>query len=225
MSAAKGAGPAAGDREIREQIAARFESRFLRGYAKGKLGSDPVYPAALEHFRSVPGPILDLGCGMGLLGFYLRALGVETDVVGVDFDSRKIAAAAEAARGTRGLSFREGDARERTGFRGSVAMLDLLHYFSDDDQRTLLRNAADYARPGDVVVIRDCIRDGTWRYRLTWLEETFATSLGWLRGERLNFPTLDAIAAEFRARGFEEEIRPLWGGTPFNNYLLTFRCV
>lgn len=213
------------DRALARAISARYESRFLRGYVKGKLASDPVYPAALSHFRSVAGPILDLGCGIGILGFFLHARGCDACVIGVDFDPRKIGAAAKAAAGDPRLSFRSGDARERVEFRGSVAMLDVLHYFSDEDQQTLLRNAADYARPGDVIVIRDCIRDGTWRYRLTWLAETFATSTGWMRGEKLNFPTIDAIRGAFRAGGFEESIVPLRGRTPFNNFLLTFQRI
>lgn len=211
-------------REVADRIARRFDSRFLQGYVRGKLRIDPVYPAVRDRLAAVNGPILDLGCGIGLLGLFLRESGLEQDVVGIDFDSRKIEAGQKVVSGIHGLSLRNGDARNRIEFRGSVAMLDLLHYFDDDEQRRIIANAADYARPGDVVVIRDCIRDGSWRYRLTWLEETVATSIGWLRGERLNFPTMAAIVEEFRRRGFEEEIVPLWGRSPFNNYLLTFRC-
>jgi len=211
-------------REVANRIAGRFDSRFIQGYVRGKLRSDPVYPAVLERLRGVSGPILDIGCGVGLLGLYLREHGLDQEVRGIDFDERKVEAGRRVSAGLRGLTLAQGDARARIEFRGSVAMLDLLHYFTDEEQSRILGNAADYARPGDVIVIRDCIRDGTWRYRLTWLEETLATSIGWLRGERLNFPTREAIAHEFTRRGFSEEVVPLWGRTPFNNYLLTFRC-
>jgi len=211
-------------REVADRIARRFESRFLQGYVRGKLKSDPVYPAVFERLASVSGPILDLGCGLGLLGLYLRERGATQEVVGVDFDPRKVEAGRRALSGIEGLSMRQGDARSRADFRGSVAMLDLLHYFNDEEQRQIIANAADCARPGEVVVIRECLRDDTWRYRLTWLEETFATSIGWLKGERLNFPRRSSICEEFRRRGFEDEVVPLWGRTPFNNYLLTFRC-
>jgi SAM-dependent methyltransferase len=167
--------------------------------------------------------VLDVGCGIGLLGQIAREAGLALEVAGIDFDERKIEAAREAAAGIPGLRFELGDARKRIDFAGSVVLLDLLHYFHDADQRAILGNAVSYARPGDLVIIRDCINDGSWRYRATWLEETFATSLGWLRGERLNFPTADSISGLFRDGGFDEEIVPLWGRTPFNNHLLTFR--
>lgn len=212
--------------EIANRIARRFDSRFIQGYVRGKVKADPVYPAVHERLASTRGPLLDLGCGVGLLGLFLREMGLGLEIVGVDFDLRKIEAGQKVLSGLSGVSLRQGDARTRLDdFRGSVAMLDLLHYFSDDEQKKILSNAADYTRPGDVVVIRECLNDGSWRYRLTWLEERIATGIGWLRGERLNFPTRDAITSEFRRRGFEEEIEPLWGRTPFNNYLLTFRCM
>ncbi|MGK2856252.1 MAG: class I SAM-dependent methyltransferase [Thermoanaerobaculia bacterium] len=211
------------DGAVARAISRRYESRFLQGYVKSKVASDPVYRAVLARLRSVPGPLLDVGCGIGLLGQIVRECGLSLEVVGVDFDERKIDAARRATAGIGGLRFELGDARQRLEFAGSVVLLDLLHYVRDEEQRAILLNAASYARPGDVVIIRDCINDGSWRYRATWLEETLATSIGWLRGERLNFPTAEAVCAVFRERGFDEEIVPLWGRTPFNNHLLTFR--
>lgn len=209
--------------EVARAISRRYASRFLQGYVKSKVASDPVYRAVLARLRGLAGPLLDIGCGIGLLGQIVRASGFSLEVVGVDFDERKIDAAKRATAGIEGLRFELGDARQRREFAGSVVLLDLLHYFRDDEQREILENAASYARPGDAVIIRDCINDGSWRYRATWLEETFATSFGWLRGERLEFPTAESVGSVFRGRGFDEEIVPLWGRTPFNNHLLTFR--
>ncbi|MFA6957418.1 MAG: class I SAM-dependent methyltransferase [Thermoanaerobaculia bacterium] len=209
--------------EVARAISRRYRSRFLQGYVKSKVASDPVYRAVLARLRRIAGPVLDVGCGIGLFGQIVREAGLAVEIAGIDFDERKIAAAREATEGIAGLRFELGDARQRIDFAGSVVLLDLLHYFRDDDQRAILENAVSYARPGDLVIIRDCIDDGSWRYRATWLEETFATSLGWLRGERLNFPTAASISERFREGGFDEEIVPLWGRTPFNNHLLTYR--
>ena len=52
-------------------------------------------------------------------------------------------------------------------------------------------------------------------------QETFARGVRWLKAERLNFPRRETIVEAFR--GFESEIVPLWGRTPFNNYLFVFK--
>ncbi len=201
-------------------VPALFDSRFLRGYARAKLARDPVYAAVAERLPADL-PLLDIGCGVGLLALSLRQRGFTAPILGVDHDAKKIGAAMKAAENAiRDARFIAGDAREPIAFQGSVALLDVLHYFSDEEQLRLLRNAAACVAPGGVVIIRDAIRDGSWRYRATYIEETFARSIGWLRGERLNFPTRDSILSTFE--GFRCEVVPMWGRTPFNNYLFVF---
>jgi hypothetical protein len=54
-------------------------------------------------------------------------------------------------------------------------------------------------------------------------QERFSRMIGWLRGERLNFPTREAICSVMSAEGLRlREVRPLWFNTPFNNHLLVF---
>jgi hypothetical protein len=102
-------------------------------------------------------------------------------------------------------------------------MIDLLHYINDDDQRRLLDTAAASIAPGGAAVIRQCLRDSSSRFKLTNIVERLALALRWHKGTTINFPTREMIAQPFRARGFTEEIFPMWGGTPFNNYLFVFR--
>jgi hypothetical protein len=49
----------------------------------------------------------------------------------------------------------------------------------------------------------------------------FARGVRWTKGERLNFPMRSRIVDAFA--GFTAEITPMWGATPFNNYLFVFR--
>ena len=202
-------------------VAALFDSRFLRGYARSKLARDPVYAAVAARLPELP--LLDLGCGVGLLALSLRQRGFRAPILGIDHDARKIDAARKACGTDTPVcaSFEYADVRNPIDFHGSVALLDVLHYFSDDDQQRILRNAAASVAPGGVAIIRDAIRDGSWRYRATYIEETFARTIGWLKGERLNFPTRESITAAFS--GFDAEVVPMWGRSPFNNYLFVFR--
>jgi SAM-dependent methyltransferase len=202
--------------EVAARIAARFESRFVQGYVRSKLRSDPVYGAVLALLENHPHPIVDVGCGVGLLPLLLRECGFAREIVGIDFDARKIHSARAAMPDT---DFRVGDAREPLPPAHTVVMLDLLHYFTDREQRAIVRNAARAVPPGGMLIIRDAIADGSWRYRVTWLAESFARLVFWLKAERLNFPKREL----FQIEGFDVEIRPLWGRTPFNNYLIAAR--
>ena len=196
-------------------VAALYPGRSLRSYVRWKVKTDPVYDAVFERVRETGEQVVDIGCGVGILAAYLRGRGFEAPVAGVDHDRRKI----EIARGL-GLSnatFNIGDAGA-IDLSGTIVMLDLLHYFDDAAQASLLRRAASAS---NLVIIRDAVRDGSWRYRATYAQETFARAIRWLKAERLNFPRRETIVDAFA--GFDAEIVPLWGRTPFNNYLFVFR--
>ena len=206
-------------REVARRVAALYPMRSLRMYVRWKIASDAVYDAVYQRAR---GPILDLGCGAGVLAAYLRARGCDAPITGIDHDARKIEVAQRL--NLRNAIFQVGNIGRASarpdGLKPvlhTVVMLDLLHYFDDDAQRSLLAHAAD----SNLVIIRDAIRDGTWRYRATYAQEAFARGVRWLKAERLNFPRRETIVEAFP--GFESEIVPLWGRTPFNNYLFVFR--
>ncbi len=201
------------------RFASRYPTRFLRSYVRFKTATDPVYNAVFEVLRNSDEPLLDVGCGIGVLAFYLRERGFSAPIVGIDHDARKVAVARSVADGEEDLSFRVGDARTAPGYGANVVLLDLLHYFTGDEQSLILRNAAASAQ---TVIIRDAVRDGTLRYHVTYGQEALARIGGWLKADRLNFPTREAIERPFR-NGFAEEVRPMYGRTPFNNYLFVFR--
>ncbi len=207
--------------EIARRLASIYDRRSLREYARWKVRSDPAYGAAFEHLRRQRAPLVDVGCGVGLLAFFLRELGYDAPIVGVDFDERKIEVARRAATRYRAIEFIGGDARDPLPADHNVVMLDVLQYFDDASQQKILANAAHAVPPGGVVVIRQGIRDGSWRHRLTAVVDVLGRATRWMKAESLNFPTREQIVSAFP--GFESEIRPLWGRTPYNNYLLVFR--
>jgi cyclopropane fatty-acyl-phospholipid synthase-like methyltransferase len=189
----------------------------------GKVATDPVYRAVAGALQGTTHPLLDLGSGIGLLAFYLRESGFEQPITGVDHDAQKVSAAIAASGAGEGLRFRVQDVREVADTGSNIMALDLLHYFTPEEQSKLLLYIASAVPPGGAAVIRDCIRDSSWRYRLTYLQESFSRAVRWLKAERLNFPTRESIVQPFRERGFEVEVRPLSGAFPFNNYLFVFR--
>jgi SAM-dependent methyltransferase len=207
------------------RVAALFARPWLRHYVASKLRSDPVFRAAWEMVRDSREPILDVGCGVGLLPFYLRERGFDHPIIGVDADARKVREARNVSRSRyTDLEFIEHDvSNPLPDFRGNVALLDLLHYLPPERQQSLLTELATSVPPGAALLLRDCPRDDSARFWMTYAGEVFAQTISWNIGVPLHFPTRASINAPFHEQEFEREEVPAYGGTPFNNRLFTFR--
>ncbi|MFL6589280.1 MAG: methyltransferase domain-containing protein [Chthoniobacterales bacterium] len=209
------------------RVAGRFRAPWLRSYARGKLRRDAVFPTAYELLHGSAHPILDVGCGLGLLGLYLRERGCRHPVLGLDADPRKIDhGAAIATASYEDLELRFHDVR--TGlpsFRGNIALFDVLHYLPVQVQRSLLSRLAECVAPGGLLIIRDCPRDRGPRFWMTWAAEKFAQTIAWNIDTTLHFPSRASIDNAFTDVEFGRETRPLWGGSPFNNHIFIFRRV
>jgi 2-polyprenyl-3-methyl-5-hydroxy-6-metoxy-1,4-benzoquinol methylase len=208
-----------------DRVAALFPERWLRHYTRSKLRLDPVFATAFELLRDSAQPLLDVGCGVGLLSFYLRERGFEQSITGVDVDERKVRRASDAARGRYdGLTFAEHNAAQKLpDFEGHVAVLDVLHYLPPARQESLLREFAASVCDGAMLLLRDSPRNGSARFWMTYFAERFAQTISWNRSAYLHFPTAESIEAAFATDEFTREARATWGHTPFNNQLFIFR--
>ncbi len=211
--------------EACRRVSSLYSEQWLRRYVSGKLRRDGVFAAAYELLRDSNQPILDLGCGVGLLPFYLRERGCTQPVIGLDIDTRKTQRAREIGAGHYdGVTFLDQNAGAALPeFRGNVTMFDVLHYVPRSQQQILLREAATRVAPGGMLLLRDCVRDGSLRYWLTYLQERGAQTIAWNIKVPFHFVTREEICAPFKSEEFTREERPMWGGGPFNNYLFTFR--
>jgi len=206
------------------RIVARYRHWRHRRYVRGKLKWDPLFEAIAPLLAGSSRPLLDIGCGLGLLGQYLRECGARMPYLGVDPDGEKIEEARAAAMaGALDIDFATLDASSLPAFGGDVALIDVLHYLPADLQRQALANAAARVVPGGLLVIRNVLRDDSWRYRLTVAEERFAAALGWMRFATGHFPRREDIESPLASLGFDVRVEPLWGATPFNSYLIVAR--
>lgn len=210
-----------------EKVASRFPGRWQSGYARGKLRADPAYEAVWELLRDSREPLLDAGCGVGLLPFYLRERGLAFPIRAVDVDAKKIAPAQQiAAAYYDGLEFVAGHVLSDTvtAFRGNIVVLDVLHYLPLEKQTALLHTLAANAAPGVLRIIRCTLRGSGWRFRMTLLGEGLSRVCRWTRTHVTHFLTRDGVTAPFEERGFSVEVRPMWGRTPFSSYLVVARA-
>lgn len=204
-----------------QRIAARYESHWQRSYARGKLRHDPAFATVAEHVLSRNHALLDIGCGMGLLGQYLREGGHRGAYLGIDLDAKKIDTAKRAAtRLQPALDFMAVDASSLPAFHGDVAMLDVLHYLPRDSQRALLHESTARVADDGVLIVRNVLREDNWRFHITRTEETWLRLCGWMRTPVRHYPDSGDVATPLRAAGLAVSITPLWGHTPFNSYLI-----
>jgi 2-polyprenyl-3-methyl-5-hydroxy-6-metoxy-1,4-benzoquinol methylase len=210
-----------------EKVAVRFPGRWQSGYARGKLRADPVYEAVWKLLRGSREPVLDVGCGIGLLPFYLRERGLTVPIRGVDVDEKKIALAKSIASDAYdGLEFIVGDvlSEDVTAFGGNIVVLDVLHYLPLEKQTALLARLAANAAPGALRIIRCTLRERGWRFRMTLLGEGLSRVCRWTRTHVTHYLARDEVLAPFVARGFSTEVRPMWGHTPFSSHLFVLRA-
>ena len=211
-----------------EDSTAKQRTRFH--YVRVKLLMDPVAKMIAELAGTIDGglgELTDIGAGAGQLPILLHELGLAGRVHGVDWDEAKIEDAKAAARG-RGddlvpidASFIVGDARDAAlSPSDTVTLIDLLHYFRDEEQERILRNAASAVRPGGRILIRQPDTARGWRSFVTAAEERFFTLVRFNRGARVRFRPASASTAILDAMGFSCDVRPAWGKTPFSNVLI-----
>lgn len=197
--------------------------RYHYYYVRGKLASDPLYPGVVAALRGGGAPLLDLGCGIGLLAHALRADGQAMPYAGVDFDPGKIEVANAAAQRANlaDVAFATCDLiRGRPTHRGSVALLDVLQYLPGEAQECLLDDAIAMLGHGSRLVIRSGLHDTNARGRITLAVDRIANGIGWMRSAPLRYPTRDWFERKLADAGLAAGFRPLHGRTPFNNWLV-----
>ena len=208
------------------RVVAQFPRGWLRIYVGTKLRRDPIYAAAYELFQGSGEPILDIGCGLGLLAFYLRERGFRQPILGLDVDLRKTRKGSRIASRYRDVDLRCQDVQQPIqAFSGNVALFDVLHYLPLIEQTALLSHLARCVAPGGLLAVRDCPRDNSPRFWITWVAEKFGQAISWNLNTSIHFPSRERITEAFSENEFERESRPLWGTLPFNNQLFIFRRV
>jgi len=208
-------------------IAASFlPDQYRYWYSLSKLAMDPLYEAMPGAFDDEREPLLDLGCGIGLLLHCLRASGRNVPYIGVDTDAGKITAArvASSRGGLANADFQVCDLSVQFPMhRGSVALLDVLQYLPQQAQGALLSQAAQCVSKQGKLVIRTGLADGTWRSAMTRATDRFGHRVGWMKTSFKAQPSAQEMRATLQRHGLHAEFKPLWGRTPFNNWLVIAR--
>lgn len=193
-------------------------------YARCKLASDPLYACVVDALRDTTQPLLDLGCGIGLLAQTLRARGVAAPYRGFDNDAAKIAAARAAAQDA-GLAQVQFDCIDLAvaplpAHHGSVALLDVLQFLPRDAALGLLDRAAQCITPDARLLIRTGLDRPGLRMRFTRAVDTFARAAGWMNTGAHWYPAREELGNLLLDRGLQATFASTRGWLPFDNWLI-----
>lgn len=159
------------------------------------------------------GRILDVGSGHGILSLTLALEGPERTIEGVDHDEARVKLARGAAVGLPNLTFRTGNALESapSGAYDGIAIIDVLHYFSETEQARILSQAFSALKSGGVLIFREVNPQAGAVSRWNRLYEKIATATRFTRSEKhstLHFRSPEGWHAAASSAGFVTRSEP-----------------
>lgn len=174
----------------------------------------------LEHHAPRTGPILDLGCGHGLVSNLLSLGSAGRDVLGIDIDAEKIAAARRTVGARANVRFERADALTVAGGPyAAITIADVAYLLPPDGQRRLLTRCHQLLDPDGVLLWKSQVRQPRWKYAITWCQEWIMTQLGPTQGHGLYFLDTDESLDALRAAGLRAVALPLHSWRPYTDVL------
>lgn len=191
-----------------DRVAARLAAmsqpgaRWLAGYGQNKVRLDPLYRAALPWIPATT-TVLDLGCGIGLLGLLLEARDQDNRTWGIEWDPVKAHFGQRVSRGSASNQIVCGDLMAESWPTCSViTALDVLHYLTPDQQRALIARMGSHLPVGGRLLLRSMDADrGGLAVATRWFER-IAVGLGWNQAPRVHWRSLSDLCGDLSEAGF-----------------------
>jgi len=159
----------------------------------------------IASFLPAHGTLLDLGCGHGLFAFAALQHSPALRVIGIDHDAERIRTATRASDGE--VSFSTGDLlKPPAGSYESIALLDLMHYFSPADQERIFVRAYEQLVARGVLLVREV--DPRGLFNRIW--ERVMTATGFTRTSKqgLHFRSPQGWSEALERVGFRVKVVP-----------------
>lgn len=122
--------------------------------------------------------ITDIGCGLGPLCYLLSMLSDKRQILGLDYDSGKIAIAKRGWLKTPQLDFIYANALDYDLPYSDVFILnDMLHYMAPTEQALLVSRCSNKLNPGGQIIIRDGDSSNHKKHKLTKITEFLSTKV------------------------------------------------
>ena len=133
------------------------------------------------HYDSLIGEndtVLDVGCGLGYMSFFLALKGKNRKIFGYDFDQSKIEVAQNSHLVNDNIQFEACDVTMKDFPKSDIVFcMDVLHYLKPNQQLDLLVKFKESIGDKGRIIIRDGVKDFEKRHQTTELTEKFSTKI------------------------------------------------
>lgn len=211
------------DRSLPDISKSYGRSHWLRLRVRARLAWDPALPILRREIARIQKPVVDIGCGIGLLGISMRAAGIPLRYRGTDIAPKKVNKAKDAVRyyGFEDIGFDVVDALStQIPPAATVCMVDSLHNLDQPTQSSMLSKLADAAESGSLVLIRTRLAGTGWWSSLRIRHRISTGMARILRRAAGHLPTVDEIFVCFEERGLQAEITTLRSRGPYAGHLV-----
>ena len=159
----------------------------------------------IASFLPARGTLLDLGCGHGLFAFAAIDAFPDLRVIGIDHDAGRVRIAARASNGD--ISFSTGDLlKPPAGTYEAIALLDLMHYFSQADQERIFVRAYEQLANGGALLVREVDPRGV--FNRIWERVMTATGFTRTKKEGMHFRSPQGWTEALERVGFRVKVVP-----------------
>ena len=167
------------DRLIKQYI---YKGPVLEWYLRIKLRLEKNY-SLFNNLIPAEANIVDIGCGYGFMSHMLGFLSNKRNIIGIDYDSKKIEIANNCVLYNQEIKnrikFISGDVENFSFDKTDVFILsDVLHYIPEQQQEIVVKNCIENLNPNGIIIIRDANKDLKKRHWGTKYTEFFSTRFG-----------------------------------------------
>ncbi len=173
----------------------------------------------IEEYVPKEGPIIDIGCGYGLLANFLVLKSAERDVTGVDLSEKRISIAQKTTDNRKRICFKLVNVLDlQLGKYRAMVMSDFLHHIDYKTQEELLVRCYQKIAPGGLLIIEEVDNRPLCKY---WFNTIVDIMLN--IGEGIFFRNQREFRELLERIGFKVSIKKAHKGIPLSDILYICR--
>jgi uncharacterized protein len=174
----------------------------------------------IEFHTPKEGLIYDLGCGYGLLSYYLGITSEKRKIIGFDFNKTRVNAAKEAFDDMSNITFSTEDLSKSNKLKrcSCIILYDILHHISYNNQKRLLETCKRFLQEEGILIIKEIDNKKKFKLFYTWLLDKIVT-----KGDKLYFSGKKELVLGLKGMGFSVSSYDIDKYCPYPHYIIVAR--